>query len=321
VAVKVNDEVAHYSGLTSCGSIWACPVCSAKIRNHRGDEIARGAARWIEELGNSAYMVTFTVPHDLVDALVPLFDTVANGFRAVISGRAWLGEKKRVGIAGTIRSMEVTHGDNGWHPHLHVLVFFDGELTAEDFAWLRLRWYERWSRFITRAGYRAPSFEHGLDMRPVITAEEAGKYIAKVQDGGHLGNELTRADLKEGRNGSRTPMEVLDDFRWTGDLDDLDVWQEYERATKGRQCITWSKGLRAVLLPDEEDQEMTDDEIATEEVGGDTVAVFDAETWDGIRKIPGLSAAVLDAAESGGLSAIRDLLAPFHLAPKSPPER
>lgn len=320
VAVKVNGDVAHYAGLTTCGSVWACPVCSAKIRNHRGDEIAEGAARWIDELGGSAYMVTFTVPHDLVDALKPLFDTVANGFRSVISGRAWQTEKERLGVAGTIRSMEVTHGENGWHPHLHVLVFFDDVLTAEDFAWLRLRWYERWSRFITRAGYRAPSFEHGLDMRPVRTGEEAGRYIAKVQDGGHLGNELTRADLKEGRSGSRTPFEVLDDFRWTGDLEDLEVWQEYEKATKGRQCITWSQGLRALLLPDDQGQDKTDEEIAAEEIGGETVAMLPADTWAGVRKVPGLPAAVLDAAESGGYEAITSLLHPFGLAP-APPDR
>ena len=78
-------------------------------------------------------------------------------------------------------------------------------------------------------------------------AEEAGPYIAKTQDGGAVGNEMARADLKQGRDGHRTPFEILDDFRWTGDLEDLALWHEYERATKGQQAITWSKGLRQML--------------------------------------------------------------------------
>jgi hypothetical protein len=62
-----------------------------------------------------------------------------------------------------------------------------------------------------------------------------------------VGNEMARADLKQGRAGARAPVEVLDDFRWTGGTDDLLVWREYERATKGRQAITWSKALHQLL--------------------------------------------------------------------------
>ena len=36
------------------------------------------------------------------------------------------------------------------------------------------------------------------------------------------------------------------------------MWREYERATKGRQAITWSKGLRQLLAM----ADRTDEEIA-----------------------------------------------------------
>lgn len=106
---------------------------------------------------------------------------------------------------------------------------------------------------------------------------------------------MARADLKQGRAGGRTPFEVLDDFRWTGDTDDLIVWREYERATKGRQAITWSKGLRQLLTA----ADRTDEEIAVEEIGGEDLAVIHGDDWRHIVRVPGLAALILDHVERG----------------------
>ena len=143
------------------------------------------------------------------------------------------------------------------------------------------------------------------------SAAEAGAYIAKTQDGRSPGNELARADLKQGRDGSRTPFEILDDFRWTGyagteeDPGDLRLWHEYELATKGHRCITWSHGLRKILAV----EERSDEEIAADDVGGQDIACIGPEVWRRIVAVPGLDSAVLDAAESGGLDGMNALLA------------
>ena len=133
VVAMDNGGVAHFAGLQSCGSIWACPVCSAKIRNVRSEEIAGAAGKWDRD-GNTVLMVTLTAPHDMGMALKPLLEVIAGSFRQVIAGRPWLRVKKQVGIVGTIRAVEVTHGENGWHPHLHVLVFVKGDPGAEGLA-------------------------------------------------------------------------------------------------------------------------------------------------------------------------------------------
>jgi hypothetical protein len=306
VLVKDNAGVAHYANLATCGSIWACPVCSAKIRNTRAQEISEVTGRWAAA-GNEVYMVTFTAPHDLGMRLAPLISTIADGFRTVISGRPWTTLKKRLGIVGSIRSMEVTYGAAGWHPHLHVLVYVEDVLDARGLLDLTLYMRERWAKFIVKAGYRVPHEDHGVKIDRCVSASDAGLYIAKTQDGGRaVGNEIARGDMKQGRQGSRTPFEVLDDFRWTGDTADLHVWQEYERATKGRQAITWSKGLRQLLQAPEE--EKSDEEIAAEEVGGESIAVISGDTWRQITTIPGLPAALLDAAERAGREGINALL-------------
>jgi len=306
--IRSNAGVAHYAGLTTCGSIWACPVCSGKIRNTRATEISGATAAW-DRAGNGVYMITFTAPHDMGMKLRPLISAIADGFRTVISGRAWITLRKRLGIVGTIRAMEVTYGEHGWHPHLHVLVYISGHPDARQLADLTVYVRQRWARFIVNAGYRMPHGQHGVNVIRCASAEEAGQYIAKTQDGQAVGNEMARADLKQGRAGGRTPFEILDDFRWTGDADDLAVWREYERATKGRQAITWSKGLRKILAV----TERTDEEIAAEEIGGEDLAVIHGDDWRNIVQVPGLAALILDRIERGGLAAVNELLDRYHV--------
>jgi hypothetical protein len=314
VAIKANAGVAHYAGLASCGSIWACPVCSAKIRNTRAIEISTAAAVW-DLAGNSVYMITLTMPHNFGMRLAKLLPVIADGFRSIISGRAWLRVKKQARVAGTIRSVEVTHGVNSWHPHAHVLVFIEGDPGADGLAVLALHVRERWGRFVVRAGYRSPDDTHGVVIERCISAAQAGAYIAKNQDGRAVGNELARADLKQGRSGHRTPFEILEAFRWTGDAEDLALWHEYERATKGHQAITWSKGLRKLL----ETPERTDEEIAAEEIGGDVIALIEPRAWREIIAMPGLPAFLLDEAERGGSSAVAIVLARYGVQLEVPP--
>lgn len=321
VSIRDNGGVAHYCGLVSCGSIWACPVDSAKIRNVRAAEISMAAASWCRA-GNSVFAVTFTMPHDAGMPLAPLFGVIADGFRSVICGRPWRRLKHELGIVGQIRAVEVTYGIHGWHPHLHTLVFVTGDRGVYDLADIELGRHplqvyfrEHWAAFITGAGYRAPDADHGVKVQRCYDAVEAGAYIAKTQEGRGVGNEMARADLKQGRNGGRTPFEILEDFRWTGDAGQLALWHEYERASKGRQCITWSKRLRQILgaAP-----ERTDEEIAAEEVGGQGVAILPAETWREITYLPGMPAAVLDAAEVAGVTGVNELLGRHGIAPARP---
>lgn len=344
----------YYSGLASCGSIWACPVCSAKIRNRRAEDISKAAANWTNE-GNSVVATAFTVPHHKGHKLKDTFAAVAESFRKIQQGKAWQDLRAELGIMGQIRAVEGTYGDNGWHPHIHALFFcskrryvtseetyttstgktrtrrtygYDpGEIDQAGLVRLTLHLRKAWGDAIEAAGFARPSDLHGVDVQLVASAEEAGAYLAKTQDGKAVGNEVARGDMKTGRKGGRTPFQILDDFRWTGNEADLRLWHEWETVTHGRRAIFWSDHLRALLLPDEDTEEATDDEIAAEEVGGEDVALIDKATWKGITARPGLACALLDRLESGGLDSVNELLAlhefvtlvPFELVEKSDP--
>ncbi|MFI2972744.1 protein rep, partial [Streptomyces sp. NPDC018584] len=319
-AVVMNGDVAHWAGFCTCGSIWGCPVCAAKIRAGRADEIARAVANHMVRDGGTAWMVTLTARHKKHHDLAPLFDAVANGWRKLMSGRAWAGDPKRgqlgerdlLGVRGNIRSMEVTYGSrNGWHPHLHVVLLLNREDPLE-LANAIVRWDRVWRAWMKKHGFE-PSKEHGVNWTKVTAPEEAGEYIAKVQEGkGHLGSELARGDLKAGRFGTLAPFELLDYFGRTGDMAVVPIWHEYEKGTFRRRAITWSRGLRAQLLGDE--AELSDEELAAEEVGGETWALMPAESLKAIRRIPGLQARILDTAETGGFVELVNLLTAYHLA-------
>ena len=175
----------------------------------------------------------------------------------------------------------------------------------------------KWRRFIVKAGYRPPSDLHGVKIDVCTSAAEAGLYIAKTQDGKSPGNEMARADLKSGRAGHRTPFELLGEIADTGDLAALPLWHEYEKATKRHQAITWSKGLRKLLLGLE--PERTDEEIAADEVGGDLVLEISREAWREVTRHLGLETRLLEAFEVGGPDQVVALAAHYGLVPDPDP--
>ncbi|MFJ9635027.1 hypothetical protein ACIRU8_45780 [Streptomyces sp. NPDC101175] len=104
---------------------------------------------------------------------------------------------------------------------------------------------------------------HGVDFKRLHTERDANdlaEYIAKTQDGKAPALELARADLKTAGGENVTPFELLgrigdltggvpeDDATGQGPLAwNLAKWHEYERATKGRRAIEWTRYLRSML--------------------------------------------------------------------------
>jgi hypothetical protein len=318
VALVDNAGVGHFSGLETCGRVWVCPVCGGKIRARRGEDIAEGVGTWLVK-GGGALFLTATLPHDQGDVLEVTLGLLVRGWKALWGGHSAKKWRKRLGIVGNIKSVEITVGDNGWHPHIHAVIILDkpvdllnGRL-GEWVPWLKAQW----DRFLLREGWRLAHHLKGIDVLPVSvgSAAQLAAYVTKIQDGSYggkgLGNEMARADLKRGKQGSRTPLEVLRDFLTWGDVADLALWLEYEKATEGRSAIRWSKGLRALLLPSS--VELTDAEIAAAEVGGDVIGHIMSRTWYRVCETPGAEAAIRVAIGHGGMEAVIKTLLSYRL--------
>jgi len=313
--IRVREGRAHYAGFRSCGDVWACPVCSAKIRNARAAEISDAVGRW-DQANHGVYMVTLTVPHESGMPLGPLWAAMTKALQAVRSGEVYQQLKAELGIVATATAKEVTHGANGWHPHFHLLVFTTKPASGDGLFDLLTYFRRSWARQVIKAGLGEPNRLHGVRVDICWSGADAGLYLAKVQDGKSVGNEVARGDLKPAGDGHRTPFEVVADLQQFALVADRDLWAEYEQVMHGKRAIVWSRGYRDILGMD---LEQTDEEIAAAEVGGQAVAVLSAETWQGVAwrsrvavpwsdtKLIG-AIALLEAAERGGLDAVNDLL-------------
>lgn len=253
-------NAAHLAGLQSCKSVWLCPVCAAKISERRREDLAQGLASWLTFTTGErrrVMLVTFTLQHDAGDNLDLIFGALKKARRLLVSGRASVAFRDQWGITGSIRALELTHGVNGWHPHLHVLYFFDQEVPILPFeAAIKARW----SECVKSAG-RYASWEHGCDVR--FSDSDISAYIAKwgADPSWTTAHEMTKGVSKAGRRKGRTASQLLADYL-AGDKEAGRLWLQYAVNFKGERQLTWSKGLRDRLGLE---VDKTDEEIAEEQ--------------------------------------------------------
>jgi Replication protein len=287
---------AHYSGLQTCGSVWSCPVCSARIQAERADELLLAVDR-AHSLGLKVALLTLTMRHRKGDRLKHLWDGLAHAWQpAIATDRAVRKARNSVGMVGWVRRVEATYGVNGWHLHVHALLFYrDGsQLDA-----LRDAIWTGWLRRLRMHGFDAVQ-EHGIVLRELDLGqarEQISGYLNKAtyeEKSGSAARELAGQIGKARRNGNRTPFDVLADLVRLGLSSDRAIWWDWERASKGRRALTWSKGLRERLLAQ---GERCDEEIAADNDGDQVdVAAIDWVTWEEIM-VRRLEVKLLEAIE------------------------
>lgn len=327
VGVHSDGRLAHFSGTERCGSIWACPVCSAVIRSERAREIQHAVTEHTAR-GGALLLVTLTLRHHKGQRLADTLDAVLKGWQKMLRGKAWTSTKDRYGISGYLRSVEVTYGENGWHPHIHAVLFLDEQISAAAAETLGDELHGRWARYAMAATGKMPDRKHGIDVQRVSDdGKVVASYLAKMQDdhahSWDVGAELARSDVKTAR-GSRSlvPFELLDAAAdELTDEEKRDLWVEYATATKGRRAITWSKGLKDRY----EVQERSDDQIIEDTEQAPLRYVADGEAYDVLRRRdPMRLALVLEAAEAENWEQVALLLPGallrIDLSPRRPPD-
>lgn len=304
VRISKTDEGrrAGFSGLSTCGSIWLCPVCAAKIAARRASELSAVLSNAQHE-GYQLAMVTLTVRHRAEDSLSDVWRAVSTGWNRVTSGKAWLTEKQRWDIAGWAKAVEVTHGQAGWHVHVHAVVAYRGDSAAAKVIGQQM--YSRWEKGIQKEGFDALP-DYGLDVQESQEGMgNLGKYLSKLgADLDGLAREVTQGAQKKGRSSNRTPFQIGRDATETGEARDVAIWQEWADTAPGHRALTWSKGFRERFGLEDE---AADEEIAAEETGteDDTVLILPNETWRQVRQE---SWEVLNIAEDLGTSGLKNWL-------------
>lgn len=353
-----GSRSAAYGGLVSCGSVWSCPVCAAKIATRRADDLAT-VMRTVDDIGGSAFMLTLTMRHSRGHRLglsredrarrnvleerrqdrelalscgeeiddraaeadeIELhgikqregtWDALSYAWSRVTSGSVWKDDSERFGgLLGWARAVEVTWGEvNGWHVHLHVLLCFREQVSADMVAaTVGAGMFARWRRALERKGYGA-SDEHGWDLRRAQLGDgDLADYFVK------MAHEVTSGHRKEQRTtrGGRTPMQLLGDAVDTYEHDAVHRWWAWEAASEGRRQLTWSTGTRDLRALAGLGREATDEEIADEDQDADVRIGLTAESWDWIRHNR-RETELLDRAEEAGLDSARSWLSELGL--------
>jgi hypothetical protein len=259
VAHSASRKKAHFRNLQICGSVWMCPVCASAISETRRQELSLAIAK----TDYQPMLLTFTMAHHKGDKLADLVDGLIKAFHSFKSGQYWQKKRDEFGWIGSVRGLETTHGDNGWHPHLHDLVLLKKPLSPQEFIFFENLIKERWLMVLARQGYTA-SKEHGAHVREGHNdiVEYVAKYgrLPKVT-GWTVIHEVTKSVSKKAHKDGRTAFQLLVDYL-AGDMAAGRLFMEYARVFKGKRQLVWSEGLRALLGLIE--VEKTDAQIAAE---------------------------------------------------------
>ena len=261
---SLDGAKARVGSIKTCGSVWACPVCAAKVAEVRRRELTHAMVQHTAQ-GGHAYLLTFTFPHYMGQMLAELmapFDKARQSFQNSKGWKKVMGKEGTANRIGGVTSLEVTYGiGNGWHPHLHMLVFCDagafGEGDADEAGRLSSAAIDyfrgEWVRLLEKRGLvdgnnRQWAGQYALDVRG---GKGAAEYIAKW---GHderwgMSRELTSSHAKTGKRdtwGTRdhyTPFQMLA-LSAAGDGHATCAFREFVTAFDGKRMLTWSPGLK-----------------------------------------------------------------------------
>jgi len=279
-------------GLQRCGKLHTCPICAAKVAELRRKQLSAAMARHIENGQTpaqkknqtpgktTAYLITQTFSHTADESLKELQDKFSKARAKFQNSRQWKSFRKNHGVVGCVNSFEHTVSvENGWHPHVHMLVFCDsqafdegapaenGDLNSPAIKELS----DLWVKFLLECDLGSKQKENDMKLHAfnVRGGEKAAEYIAKFGHDERWGasSEITQAHAKIGSAGERDGMMHFTPFQLLVWAEQGDGWaihrfREFADEVDGKRALTWSPGLKeklGVLDVDEDEWAKRDD--------------------------------------------------------------
>jgi hypothetical protein len=243
----------------------------------------------------SFYMLTLTARHHQKESLERVLARVNDAAKRLLAGR--MGERWRnLGMELVVKSLEVTYGSNGWHPHLHLVVAFSPLplglamppesqvlqlMSSMETAWLGMVDAER-----------GPAFK--WEPIKANTAGEVAKYVAGISElAKGAAMKSVRHDLKRGRKDNVGAFELPGLLAKAKRGEQVQIggkpateqelgnlWREWERAMRGVHQVAIGRGFSELRLTAEQVAERVQElaEREKEQEGG---------TWQELRQLTG----------------------------------
>jgi len=269
-----NHDCYRYGALMTCGSVWNCPLCGAKITERRREEMST-ATRVLDDAETVMCMQTYTFSHKRFDNLSASLQSFLAARKRVKEGWTYQKMKKKHGIIGTISALEVTWSPrNGWHPHMHELIIFE---KGVDLAAYEADARGKWTNALklemltaNRHGYRLDRTRGGVEDYIAKWGHEPTKPVWGPEA------EFTKGHVKQSRNEKgKTAFGLLADSL-DGDQEAGRLFVEFATYFKGKQQLRWSKGLKArVGLVDKSDEEIAAEDREDASIFG----LFTRDMW------------------------------------------
>lgn len=239
-AVMQKEGKMYISGVSTCSSVWTCPVCSNKINEVRSRDVSLLLNYYLKS-SYSLAMVTLTSQHNQWETCQIVKHRELNSFNKMIASRKYKDLCKQYNFEGYIRALEVTIGNNGWHPHIHLAIVLNNTQEAlEEFSNSVV---QLWVSFNKGTNATAQHYT------PILDVQGIGEYITKWG----ASDELVKSNHKTSKNAKGyTPFALLKLIRKHGFNSELGQWaymkfKEYSKAFKGAKQLTYSKKLQVKL--------------------------------------------------------------------------
>lgn len=280
IVYNLESHTAGFRNLQTCNSVWACPVCAAKISEQRRHELQIATA-------NAPYkivMLTYTLRHHKHNTLAQSLGALKRAKNLFKSGRWFQNLKDDYGWSGSIANIEPTWSErNGWHPHSHEIVLLPKNISETDLSAFELRCKVRWLQCLTLAGFTG-EYDVALDLQTSDTL--IYEYISKwghEPAGVHwsVEQEVTKSVTKKASADGLTPWQLLEMYG-AGNAQAGALFVEYYTAFRGTPQLRYSPGTREKLGLTE--PEKTDDELAEMPEPGDPMVELTYEQWKYILK-------------------------------------
>ena len=278
--LEVNESGAKHSyvGMQRCGSALRCPVCGARVRYKRREEIQE-IARVMTKAGYSFVFQTLTAPHEYGTDPQEFIKKFQEANRELKKSRSWELFAERWKVRHYLRAVEVTDDKpdskrkSGIHFHSHSIIFLERQFLTEAEAkrfrdeladlWCRALLHKK-VRLITEAD-REKTFKHGVNVqRPKVATQGELSDPALIQDlieyvckGASFEMSPGTISGKSGRKSERISHWELMRLALTERQDLQHRLFSILTALKGLAHLTPSKGLRAFCGI----EEISDEEI------------------------------------------------------------
>jgi hypothetical protein len=186
--------------------------------------------------------------------------------KSMHSGRRWNDFVKKIGYVGSVKATEITYTPNGWHPHLHEIVFFaavDGSKAAIESSLEPMR--QMWRNSLVAVGADC-DLEYGLNIKAAYGP--VNEYVGKWS----IVPELVRGAHKIGNEGSIVPFQLLDacaDAPYTTQFE-RDLFLEYKAGVHGLHQLHPSPAYRTAMKVEKEPKDTETDTF---------LAKLDSSAW------------------------------------------